>query len=278
MAYNQNGSRPRGLATVPLQTDNLNRNPRYSYLKTPDEMQRGVFHQFSSPTNSTIDESPISPREGIGEVGQGNIRSPIPAEKDQLARTGSAYKVPAIHQVHPAYTAPYVQQSAPRDAEALPSMQSPQSPGPVPMKTQDVQRSSSVPPMGTAIQEEPKARVTVLNPDVDGTPLIYNPLSPAGPNATYGDHRPGQVSHPNAAVQPEWKHGFCEADALCCMGIICPCMVYGKTQYRLSRKAQKQDPTDLLGYNACNGSCGLMAVVCGFQCEDGCLGAQTNWG
>ena len=38
-------------------------------------------------------------------------------------------------------------------------------------------------------------------------------------------------------------------------------------EYRLSRKAQKQDPTDLLGYESCNGSCGFMAIACGFQCK-----------
>jgi len=89
-----------------------------------------------------------------------------------------------------------------------------------------------------------------------------------GPNgAPLDNHRPGQVSHPNAIVNPYWKHGLCEPDTLCCMGIVCPCMVYGKTMYRLSRKAQKQDPTDLLGYESCNGSCGLFAVACGFQCS-----------
>jgi hypothetical protein len=89
-----------------------------------------------------------------------------------------------------------------------------------------------------------------------------------GPNgAPLDSHRPGQVSHPNAIVNPHWKHGLCEPDTLCCLGIICPCMVYGKTMYRLSRKAQKQDPTDLLGYESCNGSCGLFAVACGFQCS-----------
>ena len=45
-------------------------------------------------------------------------------------------------------------------------------------------------------------------------------------------------------------------------------MVYGKTMYRLTRKAQKQDPTDLLGYESCNGACGLMAAACGFQCAE----------
>ena len=277
MASNQSGSRTRGLATGPIKTNSTVRNPRFSYMPTPVE-QRSGFQQFSSPTNSTIDESPISPREAIPIVTQDNISTPFLTEKDPVLREGSPYNVQPLQQVHPAHFAPYAQDSATRQIEALPPAQLSQSPGPIPMKTHEIPRSSTVPAMRTVPQEEQKTRATIVNPDVNGTSLVYNPLSPAGPNATYGDHRPGQVSHPNAAVQPEWKHGFCELDALCCIGIVCPCMVYGKTQYRLSRKAQRQDPTDLLGYSACNGACGLMAVACGFQCEHRSLIISTSEG
>ncbi len=267
MASNQSGPRPRGVATGLLQTNNINRNPRYSYMETPVEMQRSVFQQFSSPTNSTIDESPISPREGIPNVTQDTIRSPFLADKDLVARAGSPYNVQPPQEIHPAHFAPYAEEPVIRQAEAHPSAPKPQTPGPIPIKTHEVPRSLTPTPMRTAPQEQGKTSATVVNPDVGGGSLVYNPLSPAGPNAAHGDHRPGQVSHPNAAIQPEWKHGFCEMDTLCCMGVVCPCMVYGKTQYRVSRKTQKQDPTDLLGYSQCNGSCGLMAVACGFQCE-----------
>ena len=269
MASNQSGPRSRGVATGPIQTNNINRNPRYSYMETPVEMQRPVFQQFSSPTNSTIDESPVSPREGIPNVNQDTIRSPFLVEKDPMARAESPYNVQPLQEVHPAHFAPYVEDQATRQTEVHPSMQEPQSPGPIPIKTHEVQRPSAPNPVRTAPQEQRKTTTTVINSDPDGfyKPPVYDPLSPAGPNAAHGEHLPGQVSHPNASVQPEWKHGFCEMDTLCCMGCVCPCMVYGKTQYRLSRKAKKLDPTDVLGYSACNGSCGLMAVACGFQCE-----------
>ena len=269
MASNQSGPRPRGVATGPIQTSNMNRNQRYSYMETPVEMQRSVFQQFSSPTDSTIDESPISPHEDFPNLTQDTSRSPFPVEKGPVARAGSPYNVQPLQEVHPAHFAPYVEEPAPRQVEAHPSAQERQSPGPMPIKSQEVQRSSTTAFMSVTPQEQRKASVTVINPDSDGLykPPAYNPLSPTGPNVAQGDHRPGQVSHPNASVQPEWKHGFCEMDTLCCMGCVCPCMVYGKTQYRLSRKAKKLDPTDMLGYSACNSSCGLMAVACGFQCE-----------
>ena len=268
MASDQSGPRSRGIATGLIQTNNINRNPRYSYMETPVEMQRPVFQQFSSPTNSTIDESPVSPREGIPNVIQDIIHSPFLVE-NSVVRAGSPYNVQPLQEVHPAHFAPYMEDPAAQHTEAHHSAQEPQSPGPIPIKTHDVQGSSTATPVRTAPQEQRKLTATVISPDSDGVykPPVYNPLSPTGPNVTHGEHLPGQVSHPNAAVQPEWKHGFCEMDTLCCMGCVCPCMIYGKTQYRLSRKAKKLDPTDMLGYDACNGSCGLMAVACGFQCE-----------
>ena len=267
MASNQSGHRPRGIPTGTIQTNNINRNPRYSYMETPVEMQRPVFHEFSSPTNSTIEESPISPRDGVANVTQDTISSPFVVEKAQVARTGSPYNIQPLQEVHPAHFAPYAQQPAVRQTEAHPLAQEPQSPGPIPIKTHELQRPPTASPIHNTPQEQHKRSAMIVSPDLDGGPLVYNPLSPAGPNAAHGEHLPGQVSHPNAAVQPDWKHGFCEMGTLCCTGIVCPCIVYGKTQYRLSKKAKKQDPTDLLGYSSCNGSCGLMAVACGFQCE-----------
>ena len=40
-----------------------------------------------------------------------------------------------------------------------------------------------------------------------------------------------------------------------------------RKNHRLSQKAQKKEPTDLLGYKSTNSSCSLMAVACGFQCK-----------
>lgn len=269
-------------AVPPLQTDNSQSN-RYSFMATPVEMQGSTFqpyHQFSSPTNSVIDESPLSPlspTRGLPAYQQGSQRattSPIPIP-DQKAQAQSP------QDIHPAFFAPYkeeepLQQQAqqlpvnvPRkeDAQAQQAQQvqqtqvamEPQSPGPIPIKTHEAPPRFAAPPTSNS----PPTQFPTPAPETKRE--IYNPDSLSGPNAGPENHRPGQVSHPNAAVDPHWKTGLCEPDTVCCMGLICPCMVYGKTMYRLSRRAQKQDPTDMLGYESCNGSCALMFFSCGFQ-------------
>ena len=267
-------------ATPSLQTDNSQSN-RYSFMDTPVEMQGAMFqpyHQFSSPTNSTIDESPISPvspARSLPAYQQGPLgamTSPIPDLKAQAH---------SPQEMHPAFFAPYkeeepVQQQAQQlpviaPAKEEPSAQQaqqvqqtqvttePQSPGPIPIKTHETLPHFAAP----HVSNSPPTQSSITTPETKRE--IYNPDSLAGPNVGPENHRPGQVSHPNAAIDPHWKTGLCEPDTVCCMGIICPCMVYGKTMYRLSRRAQKQDPTDMLGYESCNGSCALMFFGCGFQ-------------
>lgn len=263
--------------TPRLHTSNSDSN-RYSFMDTPVEMQGSTFqpyHQFSSPTNSVIDESPISPvspTRGLPayqQGPQGAMTSPIPDQKAQAQ---------SPQEMHPAFFAPYgEEQPAQQQAQPLPAIAPrreeapaqqaqqpqvavhPQSPGPIPIKTHEAPPHFAAPPNSNS----PPTQSSNATPETKHE--IYNPDSLSGPNVGSETHRPGQVSHPNAAIDPHWKNGLCEPDTVCCMGIICPCMVYGKTMYRLSRRAQKQDPTDLLGYESCNGSCALMLFGCGFQ-------------
>lgn len=249
-------------ATPPIQTGNdPNRNPRYSYMETPVEMQRSTFEpyqQFSSPTNSVIEESPVTPSASPGrglpaypQGHQGSTSPPLDLEKAQAR---------SPQDMHPALYAPYNTAPQNQPARQPTPANEPQSPGPIPVKTRETHTQSAAVPVADRFEPPPTSTIERRE--------TYNPDSLAGPNgAPVESHKPGQVSHPNAMVDPHWKHGLCEPDTLCCIGVICPCVVYGKTMYRLSRRAQKQDPTDLLGYEACNGSCGLMAVACGFQCK-----------
>lgn len=267
----RNGARvPRnmapGAALASLQTNSQAlRNVRYSYTETPTEFQRPTFEQFS-PADSMIEESPISPRDGYRQnLAEQAMKAHIPLLTASTPQAGTPYYFPPPQEVHPAHFAPYAD-PAPLTREPH-QFQQPQSPGPLPIKLDQEPASPSVANIHNDEPEERKANSPRVAPPTEQKPLVYNPDSLAGPNVTHGTHRPGQVSHPNAAVEPDWKHGLCEVDMLCCTGIVCPCMVYGKTQYRLSRKAQKQEPTDLLGYESCNSSCVVMAVACGFQGE-----------
>ena len=86
----------------------------------------------------------------------------------------------------------------------------------------------------------------------------------------HSSHLPGQIRHPSQTVKGgTWSHGLCDPTdpGTCCMGLLCPCILYGKTQYRLSQKADKRDATNMLGYETCNASCTAMALLlCGCQC------------
>ena len=266
--------------TPPLQTNTSSSN-RYSFMDTPVEMQRSTFqpyHQFSSPTNSVIDESPISPvspTRGLPayqQGPQGAVTSPIPDQKAQAQ---------SPQEMHPAFFAPYTEEQPAQQqvqrpptvaphAEEVPAQQAhhaqqpqvgvkSQSPLPMPTKIPKTPPLFAAPPTSNSPPTQSSIAASERKRE------IYNPDSLSGTNVGSEYHRPGQVSHPNAAIDPHWKSSLCEPDTVCCMGIICPCMVYGKTTYRLSRRAQKQDPTDMLGYESCNGSCALMSLGCGFQ-------------
>ncbi|MCJ1319599.1 hypothetical protein MMC15_004935 [Xylographa vitiligo] len=257
----------------PLQTRNLNANPRFSYMETPVLAHSEVFQQFSSPTNSTIDESPITPftQQPTPYISETQRLSPFPVEKAIPARTDSPYNAVAIDEVHPAHFAPYAEvspsephpASTPYQLSAIPPQSQPSGPSRT-RKDSNTKTAQSVPFLNaTDSDRKQDLRQSQFTPK---TPT-YNPNSISGPNGALENHRPGQVSHPNAAIQPEWKHGVCELDTLCCTGLFCPCMVYGKTQYRLAQKSQRREATDLLGYESFNGSCGIMAAACGFQCK-----------
>ena len=257
-----------------LQTNNTsNRNQRFSWQDTPLEIQRPTFQQFSSPTNSVIDESPISTPDGyqpFPTFHQPREATQYPFEKSPVERIGSPYNLPGPRGTHPAYFAPVAEELEQRQS----GPQLPASPQPNlssgaadPEKAREPVKSSPPAPIPNAYPQQQKDHRDAIKPDLDRPALIYNPSSLAGPNATIENHRPGQVAHPNATIEADWKHGLCEVDTLCCVGLCCPCIVYGKTQYRMSRKTQKEDATNLLGYRSCNGSCGLMGLACGFHCE-----------
>lgn len=106
-----------------------------------------------------------------------------------------------------------------------------------------------------------------------------NPLSPtsfSGPNhhqssraasdAALHNHLPGQAVHANQHIKGgTWKYGLCDFRdiGVCCTGVWCPCIIYGKTQYRLSQRSERKDPTNMLGYSTLNGSCAAFALLCG---------------
>lgn len=263
---------PNSQAVVPktksmplLATDHSNCNVPYSFMDTETELQHSAFQRASSPANSMIDESPISPSAGLPNSGHQIKRSRIASEEAPLPQPEVSLGFEPSIEMHPARYAPYAEPM--HGAEIPRLMNEKQLQEPTTINTGQ-QPLSSAAPTNTSPFAQRKIESLGLSPDTIQRNIAYSPDSLAGPNLGHVNHQPGQVSHPNATVEPEWRHGLYGVDTLCCTGLVCPCIVYGKTQYRLSRKAQKQDPTDLLGYESCNGSCGIMAAACGLQCEN----------
>ncbi|KAL9101718.1 MAG: hypothetical protein Q9163_003061 [Psora crenata] len=180
-------------------------------MHTSLEMQEPVFQQFSSPTNSTIDESPpispSAPSRALPVYNDQDMRgSSLPQEKG-LGAQPQALPV----QRHPAFMTAYTedagrtQQSTQSGAPSV-SPNPPHSPGPIPIKRQD-DSTNTTPTLQSTFS--PESTQGVLRRET------YNPHSLQGPNVDPANHRPGQVSHPNATVDPHWRHGLCEPDILC---------------------------------------------------------------
>jgi Cys-rich protein (TIGR01571 family) len=133
-------------------------------------------------------------------------------------------------------------------------------------------QSSGASPTKLKRELHPKPHVVNLVPD-------ENPLGPRYPrslnhtqnvttlsDSTIGDHLPGQAVHANQQMKGgTWKYGLCDFGEIgvCCTGIWCPCIIYGKTQHRLSQRSERKDPSNMLGFSIFNGSCAAFAVLCG---------------
>lgn len=281
-----------------LDTGNAGVNRRYSFLQTPLEMHvpglqppanndpalHQQHHLQQQPAAATgHDRAQQSTNIGNKEKAQG-----ASLQHDPVA---SPYTLPGSPpppppEQHPANFAPYADEMIQHTTTPPPvQLQSPQqsvagapqnsygpiptSPGPLPIKA-----DSSPPDQGQS------ARPVTVAPD---THPLHSPQFPRFPPPTATStsevpvpedltayHQPGQVRHPDQEIKGgTWSHGMCDCSNIstCCLGIFCPCVLYGKTQYRLGLKSQREDPTNLLGYDSCNGSCTAMALLCGCQCE-----------
>jgi Cys-rich protein (TIGR01571 family) len=125
------------------------------------------------------------------------------------------------------------------------------------------------------LQPQPMSPTTIAPDENPLTPMFLKSNSASSndqpgawptPDAAHDDHLPGQCRHANQEIRGgTWKHGLCDCSeiGICCTGAWCPCIIYGRTQYRLSRRSERKDPTDLLGYSTFNGSCAAFAILCG---------------
>ncbi|EEH22832.2 hypothetical protein PABG_05043 [Paracoccidioides brasiliensis Pb03] len=268
-----------------------NTHDRYSYLHTPAELHAPTFPKQN-------------PSQRIPSVPANAAEPPFPTPLDHRTHSRPFSYIPSVmhHDIlekptsshphtqsapplseHPAHFAPY----ADNIENATPNVQSqprispfPQPPPNVvlfPTRGQFLIKSPSA-----AHEQEGRENEFIIGPDNNPleshtTSPAYNPrsITPAFrvghitiPNNHDLGHVTGHVTHPNQGLRGDtWVHGLCDCSdfGTCCLGIFCPCILYGRTQYRLNRKSDLKDPTNLLGYETCNASCTAMALLCGCQ-------------
>lgn len=113
-------------------------------------------------------------------------------------------------------------------------------------------------------------RLNVITPDVEtgpyhGRPRYFQQMSSWG-NTAYNEfarRKPGPWI--TKLFRPR-KHDI----STLCTGFCLPCVLYGKTQYRLKQKTEGEDPLDLSQQALCNGPCwmfGMVMCCVGTDCE-----------
>ncbi|KAL6709221.1 hypothetical protein ACN47E_002037 [Coniothyrium glycines] len=132
-------------------------------------------------------------------------------------------------------------------------------------------QSSSITPLDRrSCANEPYSPHGFSSGQTNNAHAVFSPDAAHGPNGLdFALHQPGQITHPNmdSHNSPVWTHSICACSpdiATCTTGLLCPCILYGRTSYRLSQRSAKKDPTDMLGYSATNGHCMMMSLLCGF--------------
>ncbi|KIX08464.1 uncharacterized protein Z518_03120 [Rhinocladiella mackenziei CBS 650.93] len=253
---------PRVRPPTSLQAPQQPPENRFSWMDTPAEEESRVW-----ANNTRRGTNAPAPTQMPNQQGQ-------TMEPYRYAVGGYPYQGQdtAVAQQQHQHQQPYVPDSRHYSAHTAQLIPAPQ--------TQLLQEQSSPQPQPPEPAKQPP------NPENEPTgPIVpdLNPLTPATP-------KPPNRQSTNMAIVPpptdpssfsvstftpspqtirggSWQHGLCSCaePSTCLTGLFCPCMVYGKTQYRLSLRAERKDPTNLLGYTAVNGSCIAFGILCGFN-------------
>lgn len=255
-------------------------NRRYSFLETPLEMHSSaqyadVASALQPRVNPASSTQPAVPQrvQQQEQPAQYTVSEKTQQFQQQgIIPTYSNYPAPEHHPAHHAPIADARPQHSDMQMHPLHYNQPPSSPGPLSSKTypepQPEPHTSPRDTMSVAPDTNPfqSPKSPYLPPPVTAS---TSQAPPAADDLSW-NHQPGQILHPNQeALGGTWSHGLCECSnfGACCLGLICPCILYGRTQHRLSMKSCKEDPTNILGYQWCNGSCTTMALLCGCQCK-----------
>jgi hypothetical protein len=232
---------------------------------TPISPQYATAHgdlPYTSQSYTTLPQQhPISPQYATQSY------TNIPEHQHSTAMSTQPYATYSHAQSYP--TIPDQQRNLsispqPYTTYTSPPISPPNSPGPLPLKV-----ISDGPTHTDTMTIAPDAN-PLQSPKLPYFPPPARTATTSPPEDLSAYHHPGQTVHPNQEVTGGgWTNGLCEFSnfGICCLGLFCPCILYGRTQHRLSMKSRKEDPTNMLGYESCNGSCTGMGLLCGCQCK-----------
>ncbi|KAL4965538.1 DUF614 domain protein [Aspergillus stella-maris] len=236
-----------------LDTSNMGVNNRYSYVETPVEM---------TPPNQARSRLAAAPSTQ-------DTYSTHPADVEKAQMAAHYGQSPDIRQ-HPAVHAP-VAEPIPEQNATQPEAQVKKplsSPGPIPVKADPHAQAHDHDHQNVPVAPDANPLRSPKIPYFP--PPVRSATAPPSATTDCGAyHQPGQVTHPNQQIKGGgWSYDLCDCSSsigTCCLGFICPCILYGRTQHRLSMRSRKEDPTNMLGYETCNGSCTAMGLLCGCQ-------------
>jgi Cys-rich protein (TIGR01571 family) len=257
--------RPQSIFNPQSLSSQPQRPPSYSYLSAEYPHEKEPPSPLS-PQDSThpVPFSPVSPMIGIPKVPtqQPSQHNQQRSNLSPINTNVGQYSIPPMP--------PTIHSRQIETASALPSKTpiQPISPGPTKTNPADYQLPLSLPTQ-TSYATEPYSPHGLTSQTHHGA--VFSPNSAHGPNGLdFTLHQPGQIAHPNMdlsgkGTSHEWKHSLCECGDLstCFTGLFCPCILYGRTSYRLSQRSAKKDPTDMLSYKTANTHCVVMGAACG---------------
>jgi len=262
-----------------LDTVNVPPASRYSYVETPIEINSSSSLQRENIGLSGSTQEVLYSQHSLAHQSTHDAPPANSIIAMNISSSGVGERVRSPHNdppVHPAHFAPFaeghpIQSPVASHIQPPPSpyRSPPHSPGPLPIKINPAEGPQPIPQtMVVAPDENPlksSLSPSAVRPSFAHTWPSDNPSA----RSSFPQHLPGQVAGQNEIVNSRhWTTGLCSFLDIgtCCLGVTCPCILYGRTQYRLSRRSRGEDPTNMLGFELCNASCTMMACLCGLQC------------
>ncbi|KAF1958064.1 PLAC8-domain-containing protein, partial [Byssothecium circinans] len=260
-------------------------DPQSASIYTPQQQATQPQPQAGYSASAYPENVPVSPLSSNNRASTSQFASVSPVSEPQQVDTQHAGTHPSQHTRDFSNLSPIntnlgqrTMPPMPPTPHSHPAGELPQKMPPTPISPNSMRKEplDHQPPTSPASKasyaHEPYSPHALSIPNTNTRHAVFSPDCAHGPNGLdFSLHRPGQIAHPNmdlstSGAKQSWKTSLCSCTpdiSTCLTGLACPCILYGRTSYRLSQKTAKQDPTDLLSHEATNGHCAIMALSCG---------------